>query len=199
MSISKTQIISPKSTQNKILEVAKRLFVKYGYAGVSMRDIAKEVKITKAALYYYFKSKREIYLETLQKSFETLSKLLEKPLNLKITFEKKLHKVLTAYLEFSLRGKNPILEIFQKIARLDNKAVKFTKKLRLQIMKQFESLVREGQKKKKLLSSLSGQTISRFIVGMMDTSVAQRSLTRDKKKNTKKIADEIIRLISIHK
>jgi len=199
MTVSKTQLVSSGSTQNKILKVAKRLFIKYGYAGVSMRDIARRVKITKAALYYHFRSKREIYLRMLRQSFNILSKLLRKTLNSKMVFEKKLHKALMIYLEFSLQGKNPISGIFQKMARLDDKAIRITKKLQSQVVKQFEILIKEGQKKKKVLVNLSSKTITRFIVGMMDTSIDQKKIVGDKKRGAKKIADEIISLISIHK
>ncbi len=43
-----------------ILEAASNLFIKRGYEGTSMQDIAQELKISRSALYYYFKNKEEI-------------------------------------------------------------------------------------------------------------------------------------------
>jgi AcrR family transcriptional regulator len=43
-----------------ILEAASNLFIKQGYEGTSMQDIAQELGIARSALYYYFKNKEEI-------------------------------------------------------------------------------------------------------------------------------------------
>jgi AcrR family transcriptional regulator len=192
-------ISSGFSTKEKILESAKKLFSNYGYSAVSMSEIAKEVKITKAALYYHFKSKKEIYLEVMQKSFEALLEKLKKPIGLKTTFEKKFHQTLMAYLEFSLNEKNPIQETIQKISRLDRTTIKFTQKLQWQIIKKFEDLIKEGQKKKKLLSNLSSRAVARFVIGLMDTTVVQKDFVKNKKFNPKKSVNEIMKLLFLEK
>lgn len=192
-------ILSQFNTKEKILESAKKLFSDYGYSAVSMSEIAKEVKITKAALYYHFKSKKEIYLEVIQNSFEALLKKLKEPIGLKTTFEKKFHQTLMAYLEFSLNEKNPIQETIQKISRLDKTTIKFTQKLQWQIIKKFEDLIKEGQKKKKLLSNLSSKVIAHFIIGLMDTTIIQKSFIKNKKLTLKKSVDEIMKLLFLSK
>src|ERR1700712_5930217 len=45
----------------KILEVAKSLFLRYGYKRVSMNDIAQAAGISRPALYLIFKNKEEIF------------------------------------------------------------------------------------------------------------------------------------------
>lgn len=47
-------------TAGKILEVSVLMFARRGYAGTSMRDIAKEVDIKAASIYEYFDSKSEL-------------------------------------------------------------------------------------------------------------------------------------------
>ena len=190
----KETIASQFSTKEKILESAKKLFSDYGYSSVSMSEIAKEVKITKAALYYHFKSKKEIYLEVIQDSFEALLEKLKKPIGLKTTFEKKFHQTLMAYLEFSLNEKNPIQETIQKISRLDKTTIKFTQKLQWQIIKKFEDLIKEGQKKK-LLSNLSSKVIAHFVIGLMDTTIVQKDFVKNKKFSPKKSVNEIMKLL----
>ena len=192
-------ILNQFNTKEKILESAKKLFSDYGYSAVSMSEIAKEVKITKAALYYHFKNKKEIYLEVIQNSFEALLKKLKEPIGLKTTFEKKFHQTLMAYLEFSLDEKNPIQETIQKISRLDKTTIKFTQKLQWQIIKKFEDLIKEGQKKKKLLSNLSSKVIAHFIIGLMDTTIIQKSFIKNKRLTLKKSVDEIMKLLFLRK
>ena len=47
-------------TKERIMETALALFAQSGYLGTSMSDIAKELGITKAALYKHYASKQEI-------------------------------------------------------------------------------------------------------------------------------------------
>lgn len=48
------------NTRERILETALALFSQRGYLGTSMRDIAKELGMTKGALYKHYTSKQEI-------------------------------------------------------------------------------------------------------------------------------------------
>src|ERR1700733_12322854 len=50
------------STRERILDVALDLFVTQGYDGTSLREVAEQLGVTKAALYYHFKSKEDILL-----------------------------------------------------------------------------------------------------------------------------------------
>lgn len=50
------------STRERILDVALELFARKGYAETSLREVAAELGITKAALYYHFESKQDILL-----------------------------------------------------------------------------------------------------------------------------------------
>lgn len=47
-------------TRDRILSAALRLFADQGYANTSLREIADELGVTKAALYFHFKTKEDI-------------------------------------------------------------------------------------------------------------------------------------------
>jgi AcrR family transcriptional regulator len=49
--------------RERILDVALELFNEQGYDATSLREIAERLDVTKAALYYHFKSKSDILLE----------------------------------------------------------------------------------------------------------------------------------------
>ena len=53
-------------TRAQILSVALRLFAEQGYDRTSLREIADEVGVTKAALYYHFRTKDDIVRAVLQ-------------------------------------------------------------------------------------------------------------------------------------
>jgi AcrR family transcriptional regulator len=57
------------NTRATVLANAKRLFAQHGYAGVSVRDIAKTCGIRAASLYHHFPDKESLYLATMEFAF----------------------------------------------------------------------------------------------------------------------------------
>jgi AcrR family transcriptional regulator len=51
---------SRTDTRARIQQIAVELFTEHGYEGTSLREIAERLGVTKAALYYHFKSKEDI-------------------------------------------------------------------------------------------------------------------------------------------
>jgi AcrR family transcriptional regulator len=49
-----------RETRSRLRELALQLFAEQGYEQTSLREIAERLGVTKAALYYYFKSKEDI-------------------------------------------------------------------------------------------------------------------------------------------
>ena len=62
-------------TRRRIQDVALELFAEQGYEKTSLREIAEHLQVTKAALYYHFKTKEDILnsiFEDLQQPIEEL-------------------------------------------------------------------------------------------------------------------------------
>jgi AcrR family transcriptional regulator len=53
-------------TRQEILDAALELFAEHGYDKTSLRQIAEQVGVTKAALYYHFPSKEQILVALLE-------------------------------------------------------------------------------------------------------------------------------------
>ena len=60
-----------------ILEAAKLLFMQEGFRGISMRQIAEAVGVTKAALYYHFKDKEELFVAIVEQYLVAMSILID--------------------------------------------------------------------------------------------------------------------------
>ncbi|WP_405778259.1 TetR/AcrR family transcriptional regulator [Streptomyces sp. NBC_00859] len=50
------------NTRQRIQDIALELFVEQGYEKTSLREIAEKLDVTKAALYYHFKTKEDILI-----------------------------------------------------------------------------------------------------------------------------------------
>lgn len=51
-----------------IIDAARELFVKYGYEGLSIRDLAAQCGLAKATIYHHFHDKQDIFLSVVQLS-----------------------------------------------------------------------------------------------------------------------------------
>lgn len=58
--------IETETISQSILKNAMLLFAEKGYQGLSMRQLAKALKLTTGALYHHFRSKDELYTEMIQ-------------------------------------------------------------------------------------------------------------------------------------
>ncbi|MDW8317376.1 MAG: TetR/AcrR family transcriptional regulator [Anaerolineae bacterium] len=67
----------PGDVPHHILQEATRLFVERGYHGLSMREIAEAVGVSKAGLYYYFKDKEDLFLAILLGNLSRLEQILQ--------------------------------------------------------------------------------------------------------------------------
>ena len=63
--------------RRKILENAAKIFAKKGYERASLEEIAGKLKLTKASLYHYIKSKEEMLFLIQMQAIEQLQKALE--------------------------------------------------------------------------------------------------------------------------
>lgn len=99
-----------KSTEQKILEAAKQVFMEKGIDGARMQDIADKAGINKALLHYYFRSKEKlfemIFMEEARKFLPKVTSIMVSEMTL---FEK-VEKFVGEYIDTLLQ--NPLLPIF---------------------------------------------------------------------------------------
>src|SRR5581483_10397579 len=63
-------------TREQIRRLALELFAEHGYDGTSLREIADRLGITKAAVYYHFKTKEEILVSIVDDFITEVDKLI---------------------------------------------------------------------------------------------------------------------------
>lgn len=67
----------PRDTRARIQEIALRLFTEQGYESTSLREIAETLGVTKAALYYHFKTKEDIAASMLVDRVAFMDRLID--------------------------------------------------------------------------------------------------------------------------
>ncbi len=73
--------INKKAKQKIILNAALSVFARKGFNGALIDDIAKEANIAKGTIYQYFKSKDDLFFESMQWFFNSLSESADRKID----------------------------------------------------------------------------------------------------------------------
>jgi AcrR family transcriptional regulator len=140
-----------------------------------MRDIARKLNITKAALYYHFTGKEEIYKEVLDEVFSDLSSVIQGAL-VEATVNKKMHKLIESYLCFGLKEKNLIKAMMVKLSPDTSAIDGLVVELREKIANQIEPLIEEVFTHKKIIQKVDPRLLTLLLTGMMDGLLLEYSV-----------------------
>lgn len=96
--------------ESRIVEAAKKVFVRKGFEATRMGDVATEVGISRTSLHYYFRTKEmlfnAIFARLMNAILPNISLILDEP----TTFLEKLPKIVDQYV--SAMQQNPLLPFF---------------------------------------------------------------------------------------
>lgn len=68
--------LSPSDRRDQIVESASEVFVRLGYQGTSLEDIAAHLGVTRPLIYHYFRDKDALYLEVLTRARTALEEAI---------------------------------------------------------------------------------------------------------------------------
>jgi AcrR family transcriptional regulator len=85
------------STETKILEAARTVFISKGMDGARMQEIADEAGINKALLHYYYRSKDQLFRAVFQSVFAGFFQTIKGELDKEISVEQKAEAIVMQY------------------------------------------------------------------------------------------------------
>ncbi|MGA0556021.1 TetR/AcrR family transcriptional regulator [Larkinella sp. VNQ87] len=99
-----------KSTEERIWEAAKQVFLEKGFDGATSRDIATAAGINIALTNYYFRSKEKLFLNIFAEMFQLFFTGMVEILNRPISLREKIAALIEH--DFQLMKENPCLALF---------------------------------------------------------------------------------------
>jgi len=130
------------TTKETILKTAGSLFSQRGYFGVSMQDIADELSITKAALYYHFESKESLTEELLRGTIDELKQELKHACEVGMLPSDKVFNMIKTFLDFKIH--HPELSLLVSLGFTSDEKeplVQFVQDLRIELTKFIRELI----------------------------------------------------------
>ncbi len=92
-------------TRRQLLQAALKSFADRGYAATSVREIVQAARVSKPALYYYFKDKAGIFDALVDQAHEERFRLMQEAAQRGETIAEKLEELATAIFDFSVRNR----------------------------------------------------------------------------------------------
>lgn len=142
----KKVVEADKTTEEKIKEAARTVFMKKGYAATRTRHIAEEAGLNLALLNYYFRSKEKLFeivmMEKMQKLFGIIAPILNDNTT---TLEKKVELAADTYIHMLLE--NPDLPIFV-LSEIRNNPERFASKVQAGKLIQDSHFVKQIKEKR---------------------------------------------------
>jgi len=179
-----------RGTKESIIDTARRLFSEYSYLGISMDDIAKKLNITKAALYYHYTGKAEIYEKVLDDVFHNLKLVITEALN-ETTIDKRLFKLINNYLNFGAKEKNLIKALIVRLPPAEHKLSLHISSLLEQVSNLIQPVMKEVSTSKMITKKVDDRLLTSLLISMMNGLLLEYAFL-NKKLDPTRIADQII-------
>lgn len=156
-----------KSTEEKIKEAARKVFMQKGFAATRTRDIADESGINLALLNYYFRSKEKLFHEVMSEKIQQFFGVLFPIINDASTrLETKIDLIVANYID--MLSANPDLPLFI-LSEMKGGPAQINKTLPIEKITKNVSLVKQLQERRPdinpvhFLMNILGMTIFPFI------------------------------------
>jgi AcrR family transcriptional regulator len=157
----------PDGTKRQIVDVARSLFSDRSYLGVSVSDIAERLGITKAALYYHYTGKRDIYENVLDDVLVDLRARLGDEQGGE-TLDERLHRMVKDYLEFGMREKNLVNALVVKLPPSEAELGQSVAAVKEELIDLFEPVVERAVGHRHSLDGIDKRLIATMLTAMMD-------------------------------
>lgn len=92
--------------RNDIIDAAEAVFAQKGVEKATMADVAREARLSRGLLYFYFKDKDDLYLAIMLRATQMLHRFFEKAVASQETGYDKVRAMGRAYVEFSIAKPN---------------------------------------------------------------------------------------------
>ena len=175
----------------QLLAVARRVFGRKGFHGVSMDDVAKEAGVTKPILYDHFSSKEALYLSLLDVDAEALEERIRSALSAPTGNRERIRQSFQAYFDFVDEHAEGFRLLMQETVGAEDEFRSKVGQVRERIFKEVSDLIVRESKGR--IDRADADTVALGLVGMVET-VARRDPGGPKPARSRAV-DTLVRLV----
>ena len=183
-----------------ILEAARKRFAHYGFAKVTMDEIAQDVGMGKASLYYYFPTKERVFQDVIAAEQDEFVKEIEHMIAMDIPASVKLYK----YVERRLDNYKKLINLgtLSVHSFMDHKSVfkQLFKDFEKKELSLIQTIIDEGVKKgefSKDLNKNTAEVLIHVLQGLRFRSISIITTSRMANENFENTGNEMLTAIEL--
>ncbi len=178
--------------QIEIIRKSIKIIACKGIQGLTIKNLAKEIGISEAAIYRHFKSKTDILLAIL-KNFENMSAFMEESLkSIDDSAYKKINLIFSNIVEIFSKEPSHISVIFsEEIFKSEEVLKTMIRKIMEQKEQAVENIISEGQKRGEVRNDVDNKSLAIIVMGTFRYMIKQMDL----KGNHKNLQEEQKKLV----
>ncbi len=152
--------------QLEIIKAAGKILSEAGVTGLTIKNLAKEMKFSESAIYRHFKSKEDIIVAMLSYLAEDMDKRYTNALSEALTTEEKFVKLFTSQFTFFSKNTHFVAAVFSDGLMEQSQRINETiTKLMAVKMKHLMPIIMEGQQKEIFTNAIATEEIIHIIMG----------------------------------
>lgn len=107
-------------SRQAVLEAAQQLIQEQGYAGLSMRELARRSGLAKATIYHHFQDKRDVLLSAFENDIRTVAARIAEAAATSGSPARRLRAVIAAYFAIQMERRMVILNAIRETVGLED-------------------------------------------------------------------------------
>ncbi len=162
--MTNTETISER--QFEIIEAAGKILTTSGVSGLTIKNLAKEMKFSESAIYRHFTSKEEIIIALLDYLAKSMDERYTNAISAKQTPEEKFTTLFQNQFSFFKNNPHFVVAVFSDGLMEESQRINETiLKIMAVKMKHLIPIILEGQKKKIFVNSVTPDELMHIIMG----------------------------------
>ena len=189
---------SPK--KKEIIEAARNRFAHYGFSKVTMEEVALDVGMGKASLYYYFPNKEDLFKSVIQKEQDLFVEEIKNLIRQNLTATKKLEDYVSKRLEYFQQLINLATLNVHSFVDIKSMFKELFKSFEDQELLLLQKIFDEGKSKGEFDKSVTEKTTRIFLhllQGLRLRIIKSININRTEKVNYAELREETMRFVNI--
>jgi AcrR family transcriptional regulator len=158
----------PSATEQKIIDVAVRLFASQGYDATSVQEIVKAAEVTKGALYHYFRSKDDLLFEIYRLLITAQSADMDRIIGLGLSAAETVREILASLVISTAERVDETAVFVRELHRLGEDRMTDFRAERRRYHETFLAVVEKGQADGEFSSVVPADTVVRIALGVVN-------------------------------
>jgi len=176
--------------KQRAIEAATGMFVSAGYNGISMREIAESLGVSKAALYYHFKDKQDLMVAILEGYLERMESLFESDISQERNCREQITRFVTLIFAQPPQKRAVMRLASQEMGKLDPQVrEEFGRTYHRKFIRRIESILQTGVSTREL-KPMDTASATWVLLGMMYPFFYSGAANSDR--DTTRLVDQIL-------